>query len=125
MRVSRRIAEVAQSLLDELEQGQLEVVLVPAQDKRHSGHCVRAVQNQNARWYQKFCSQYVSGRKGFKTRTRIKRRETVCALEKLSTGEVSGVYGERLLEFIKRNYFKSAPLPVREKAVYEFLDFAF
>jgi hypothetical protein len=101
---------VAEHLLNELESNYLEVVLIPAPDRRHSGHCVRAVQSANADWYRDFCNKYPSRRKGFKTRTRIKRRETIKALEKILSGDFSGVYSERLLNYIDEN-FKADGVP--------------
>lgn len=102
--VSAKRQRIAQDLLNELFNNSLEVCLIPAPDKRHSQHYIRAVESANAKWYQKFCSEYPSSRRGFKTRTAIKRRETVRALESLANGVVKGVYGERLVEFINRNY---------------------
>jgi hypothetical protein len=90
----------AEQMLWELEANYLEVVLIPAREQRHAGHCVRAVQYQNCEWYRKFCASYSSGRKGAKTRTRIKRRETINALQAILNGQTSGVYVERLLEII-------------------------
>lgn len=51
------------SMLYELESNWLEVVLVPAPDPRHSGHCVRKAHSYNADWYRKFCRWYPSGSK--------------------------------------------------------------
>lgn len=90
-----------ENMLLELESGCLEVVLIPAPDPRHSGHCIRAVQYQNAAWYRKFCSLYPSSRKGFKTRTRIKRAAAIKALERIIAGNTAGIYAERLLKFIE------------------------
>lgn len=91
----------AEEMLFELESNYLEVVLVPAREQRHSTHCIRAVQYENAAWYRKFCEQYPSARKGTKIRTRIKRRETIDALQKILNGVTSGIYVERLLDFIE------------------------
>lgn len=91
-------------LLDELEGNYLEVVLIPAPEPNYTDHKIRAVQYQNAEWYRKFCEQYVSARKGFKTRTRIKRRATIKALEKLASGVNDSIYTQRLVEFIHSNY---------------------
>lgn len=88
-------------MLWELETNYLEVVLIPASEQRHSGHCIRAVQNANCGWYKDFCSLFPSGRKGRKIRTRIKRRETVRALKKIIAGKTEGVYVERLLRLIE------------------------
>lgn len=92
----------AEIMLWELLERQLEVVLTPAPEKRHACHCVRTVCNQNAEWYRRFCALYPSSRAG-KLRTRIKRRETVAALEQIVAGEAKAtVYQERLLRFIER-----------------------
>lgn len=99
------IEEIANDLLQELLSSRLEVVLIPAPEQRHSGHCVRAVQEANPEWYQKFCEIYPSNRKGRKIRTKIKRRETIKALEFISKGKTAGCYGERLISFI-HNHLK-------------------
>ncbi len=95
---------ISLDLLDELESSYLEVVLIPAPERKHAEHYIRAVQSQNAQWYRKFCEEYVSNRKGSKLRTRIKRRATIKALEKLANGINDSIYTERLLEFIRNNY---------------------
>jgi hypothetical protein len=112
----------AEEMLFDLQAYELEVVLVPAPDPRHSGHKIRVAQNQNARWYQEFCAQYRSNRRGRKWRTRIKRRETIRALENILDGKTEGLYVERLLEFIRRKNenekFRALARPV-EYAEYE------
>lgn len=108
----------AREMLDELLSNQLEVVLIPAPDARHSTHFVRGVQSQNCDWYRKFCGQYLSARKdqNAKGRTLIKRKATIIALERIAAAEsaakpVKGkgavtklkatAYVERLLKFIE------------------------
>ncbi len=119
------MSEKAEELLFEFAERQLEVVLIPAPDARHCGHYVRAVANQNPRWYQKFCALYPSSRRGTKTRAAIKRRETIKALENLAAGRIVGIYGERLLDFIERECFKPAPPAYKPPREYHWLDSAF
>lgn len=97
------IKMIANDFLQELLSQKLEVVLIPAPEQRHDGHCIRAVQEENPKWYQKFCSIYQSNRKGTRVRTKIKRRETIKALEALRRGASIGCYSERLISFIE-NY---------------------
>jgi hypothetical protein len=105
-----------ESMLNELNGSRLEVVLIPAPDPRHSGHMIRAAESVNPFWYRKFCQKFMSGRKwqNKKGRTRIKRRETIVALETIIRGQDAqrraglpilprwkSIYIQRLLEFIK------------------------
>lgn len=101
----------AEEMLLELEANRLEVVLIPAPEKRHVGHCVRAVQDANPEWYRKFCAEYPSARKGTRIRTRIKRQATINALKRILEGETRGVYVERLLDFLERQSAKKNNLP--------------
>lgn len=94
----------AEQMLQDLLSGYLEVVLIPAPDEAHSGHCVRAAQSVNAEWYQEFCSQYKSctgrgRRRRSRPRTFIKRANTIKALEDIIDGRKTGIYIERLLSF--------------------------
>jgi hypothetical protein len=90
-------------MLRELEESRLSVVLIPAQEEVNAGACIRAVESQNAKWYQEFCSKYTSirgrGHKRYKrARTMISRIRTVEALNRMLAGDLSGAYAERLLE---------------------------
>lgn len=100
-----RGGNVAQIYLEELRACRLEVVLIPAPSPRHSGHCVRVVQEANPRWYQEFCSLYESARRDRirwrKFKTRIKRRETLRGLSELAGGQCRSQYAERLADFIE------------------------
>lgn len=92
----------ASQMLDDLQGGNLEVVLIPAPEPQHSTHCVRAVQYENAAWYQEFCSHFRSCTgKRKRSRTFIKRQHTISALQKIIRGEKSGIYVERLLAFMR------------------------
>lgn len=98
----RRLAE---EMLFELENSHFEVVLIPAPERRHSGHQVRALQSANPEWYSRFASQYVNcrgvGLKRMKRpRTYIDKRATVKALERMLEGDEKGIYAERLLNFM-------------------------
>lgn len=89
-----------ESMLFELLGNCLDVVLIPAPDPRHSNHCVRAVQYQNCGWYRRFCALYPPNRRT-RCSTIIKRPHTIRALEQIIEGKKSGVYVERLLDFIR------------------------
>lgn len=95
---------IALDLLEDLESNSLEVVLIPAREQKHSLHFIRCVQYQNAEWYRKFCEKYISARKGFKIRTRIKRQATIKALQKIANGINDSTYTERILNFIRNDY---------------------
>lgn len=86
----------------------LRVCLIPAPDPKHSGHCVRAVESENPRWYQNFCSLYGSNRKATykKWRTRIKRQATINALEKITGGafDPGKIYHERIINFVEKEF---------------------
>jgi hypothetical protein len=103
----QRAKDAALDLLIELESTRLEVVLMPSHDwdcaKR--GGRIRVVQSRNCKWYRDFCSSYQTNRKRARQRrnysdTKIKRRETVRALERMIDGNFYGLYAERLELFI-------------------------
>src|SRR5688572_32242163 len=89
---NRRLRRLAKRYLMELESAQLEVVLIPAPEPRHSTHQVRAVQEQNCEWYRQFCEEHPSNRRGSKLRTKIKRRLTILALLALANGRCETSY---------------------------------
>ena len=98
---------MAERFLYEFEfYGKLEVCLVPQGEPANSGACNRAVMNQNAPWYRKFCAKYENcrgrGRKRMRRpRTFINRLRIPAALQRIIDGRPSGVYCERLLVEIK------------------------
>ena len=97
-----------EAMLGELESSALVVVLAPAPDARHEGHCVRCVAEKNARWYRAFCAAFPSSRRRSRALadTAIRRRETVRCLAAMLAGErVGPVYGPRLLD-AARAYWK-------------------
>jgi hypothetical protein len=107
----KRIARIAERLLTELELNSLEVVLVP--DRRADSYGndfrrLRAVQTQNAEWYQRFCARHLSNRRGVErwaeTKTKIKRQHTRRALNELMTGRCESPYARILREFIEYEY---------------------
>lgn len=90
-----------QQLLDELESTWLEVVLIPAPDPRHTGHCIRVAHQHNPLWYKAFCLKYNRSRNRYrKPDTLINRAHTIRALRNMINGKTSGIYVERLKEFI-------------------------
>lgn len=98
-----------ENMLYELLSNELIVILIPADEVKHTGHCIRVCESQNALWYQDFCGKYKSNRRGTKWRTRIRRRETIKALKKLiatCNREIvfnsikDEIYIERLIEYI-------------------------
>ena len=92
-------------MLAELASHQLCVVLVPAPDPRHEGHCVRARADQNPRWYRAFCAAHLASRLRRNPRpdTLIKRANTLAVLERLAAGRESrSKYAAELLAIAER-----------------------
>ena len=88
-------------MLEELESSRLEVVKVPSV----YGGYVRVPVSVNAEWYSWFCKKYTTSRRRFqKTRTIIKRRDTIRALRRLIVGNTRGIYAQRLIEFARDWY---------------------
>lgn len=98
------IQEKANEMLDELLRHRLEVVLVAAPEEKHSGHKIRLVCDQNAKWYREFCALYSGTRKqGHKVRTYIHRPTVVKHLSRIAqnlSGAPDSIYKRRLVEFI-------------------------
>lgn len=94
----------AERMLAEFESRHLEVVLIPAPEKKHSLHCIRAVQESNADWYRKFCDAYQRRRqrRSFKSDTVINRQDTERGLRELMKGRCVSIYAKRLADFIDR-----------------------
>ena|SRR2546421_8149373 len=101
------LVKVAKVLLAELESSRLEVVLIPSRDPDCAmrGGMLRAVQEQNADWYQSFARQFESHRKDRlrwrKFKTKIKRNDTLRGLRELVEGNCDSVYAQRLKDFIE------------------------
>lgn len=95
------VAETAQFMLWELEAGWLEVVLIPYDRSR----CRRVAVSHNAQWYQEFCADHLTKRsRGSRLTTYIKRSHTIRALNRIIDGTREGVYVERLLPYVKKQY---------------------
>lgn len=96
------IAETATYLLDELEGQGLEVVKVPSEN----GY-VRVPVSVNAEWYRHFCASYKRSRNKYpRPRTIIKRCHTISALKRIISGNINGVYAERLMPYIEEAFSK-------------------
>lgn len=117
-----------ESMLIELETSYFEVVLIPARDPTHSGHCIRALQYANPAWYSEFCGSYVNcrgiGRKRMRrARTFIKKETTIKALQRMKAGDYSGIYAERLDKYIKKKLDDEKQTRRREQEIDD-LDFS-
>src|SRR5258706_14904404 len=93
----RVMKRIIQWLLDELENGMHEVVLIPAPYPRHSGHQIRALQYSNAAWYSKFAAQFVNCRgigpkRMRRARKFIKRSCCEESLRRMLAGDFRGIY---------------------------------
>lgn len=90
-------------MLAELEGNQLLVQLVP--EKRHTceGGMIRVAVSKNATWYRQFCAAHTSDRLRNRSLvdTRIKRRNTVRALQQLIAGQPAGKYAPELTRISK------------------------
>ena len=94
----RRLRMAAKILLEELEAGYLEVCKVPGRE----GGYIRVCVSVNAEWYSSFCKQFMRSRRRYpKSRTFIKRCNTIAALKRIIRGVTTGVYAERLLPFVE------------------------
>lgn len=108
-RKQTRLQRLAREYLLDLEANCLEVVLIPSRDHDcyMRGGMIRAVQTQNAEWYQEFCREHESLRKDrlrwSKFKTKIKRRWTIRALHELIAGKCETMYAKDLASFIKRH----------------------
>lgn len=80
----------AHEMARELAAHGLDVVLAPAPDPRHVGHCIRVVTGRNPGWYRHLCQTVTCDRRHRRERalhdTGIKRRETLVALRRLASG---------------------------------------
>lgn len=92
------VRNTVRHLLDELEASSLVVCKVPSR----KGGYIRIPVSVNAEWYQHFCRKWMGTRRRYpKPRTIIKRCHTLRALRAIANGEQSGVYVERLMEFVE------------------------
>ena len=69
--------EEAKSLLDELENNRLTVILIPAPSPQHTSHMIRYIENQNPDWYKNLYHSHSGFRRDLSLRAldRIKREE--------------------------------------------------
>ncbi len=104
------IREKAGELLDELLTFRLEVVLADAPETRHATHSCRVAVSTNPEWYRLFCRENPTTARSKRRRgsfqTIIKRQNTVEGLTAILAGATEGVYVERLIDFIERNYLR-------------------
>lgn len=91
-------------MYSELLERKLEVVLTPAPEPKHVGHCIRTVVNQPPSWFSQFANRYMrsSPRQPRPRPNYIKRRATLRALARLSEGRADTLYAQRWLKEIKR-----------------------
>lgn len=94
--------------------GPLEVVLIPAPEKRHANHCIRVVQNQNPPWFRRFAAKYQNCRgRMVKPRTFIVRSSIVKTLDRLINNRQKGTPNEaRLLAFIRAEIADETPVEI-------------
>lgn len=105
---------IIKDMLNELVNNALVVVLLPAPEQRHTGHMVRAVEQQNANWYREFCADHEEYRAGYeKPKTIIKRQDTINALYRVLDGDCVTVYAQRLLEHVRA----ALPHPMAQPAI--------
>lgn len=96
-----------QQLLNELESHQLQVVLVPLNPRLrgyNEGGMRRVCANKSPRWYSQFCGRHPSSRgiRRGKFDTRIKRANTLRALNQLLRKVPAGKYGQELLQIARQ-----------------------
>lgn len=93
------LPEALQLMLNQLESHQLRVELAPLNPRLRNyneGGCKRVVVDANPIWYRRFCGRHLSSRKRNhrKPDTKIKRANTLRALNQLIRGVPAGKYGE-------------------------------
>jgi hypothetical protein len=114
---------MAKAMAHELATTFLEVGLLPAPTERHHGHHVRAAISHNPKWYRDLCAAFASNRRDAirwrKHKTKIKRRETLAALDRLASGRVDGVYTQRLIPYVRSEITAAADQFAAEAAAYE------
>ena len=98
------LVEELGTMLAELEENRLEVVLVPQRYRTNEGGMVRVALSRNAPWYREFCASYPSGRrrKNAAFDTRIKRRDTSRLVESLLAGKARSAYAAHVLAIARR-----------------------
>ena len=96
-------------MLSDLCSHRLTVELFPAPDPKHENHFVRIATDRNPLWYRNLCAAHASRRetKSGKFKTKIKRRNVVSVLTRLSEFlDTKSVYRAEL-EKIAANYENS------------------
>jgi hypothetical protein len=104
MPASELFSNAVLELLAELEGARLEVILIPAREERFPGHRIRVAAEHNADWYRDLCSEYQSSRRRNRRNdndTRIKRLDTIRALERALAGKLESAYVDRLMPYIQ------------------------
>lgn len=95
-------------MLRQLQREGLGVVLLPAPDKRHSGHMIRVVETQNPDWYRELCAAYPKNRARPRQRkdkymdSLINRESVILALKKIRMGVDDSTYTRRLMPYVKK-----------------------
>lgn len=98
---------VAEIMAEELESNRLDICLVPSPvEFQPTGRKQRVVLEKNPSWYRRLCADYPSNRRRPRTKrhddTRIKRRNTLSALKRISQGDASTEYTQRLLPIVEK-----------------------
>ena len=103
MRVKSAIKNRAAEMHDELLECKLEVVLMPAPEPRHCGHCIRVAVNRPPVWFSDVARR-VMKTSGRQTRPRptLSRKATLRALAAISIGEIKTDYARRWMKEIER-----------------------
>jgi hypothetical protein len=87
------LAEIAEKLLEDLNNHELKVVLVPAPDPQHTNHFIRAVEWENVPWYKQLFSEL-----GY-----IHRPRFAAGLEKIRNNAPAQLVWDKIaLEFCQR-----------------------
>ena len=93
---------VLSSMLHELQDNRLEVVLLPQYHPTNPGACIRVAVGHNCEWYRQLCADFESRRKThykkFKTKVKRQRIETIL-MRMLSGEEVTGVYADWIRKY--------------------------
>ena len=114
MAEDEEMSQRLQFMLNELESNRLEVALAPLDPRKRNfneGGCKRVCLSVNPKWYQRYCAQFASSRgvRRGKFDTRIRRRNTLRALNGLLAGTYRGKYKDELLAAAKKVALSANP----------------
>jgi len=99
----RLIRNKAKAMYAELAEHSLEVILVPAPEPKHCGHCIRVAADRPPQWFSELSGRYLYRKGRQKPRPSfIKRQESLRALQEIANGHVRTIYAQRWYQEVVR-----------------------